>query len=76
MLVITPIGFLMSYIFDLIRLVFQYLLSIVGYIKNSKNLMDMKIKINDNHDEEDKKIGFNKYMVKTDDMAIIALYNS
>lgn len=36
----------------------------------------MKIHIDEKNIEENKIIGFNKYMVKTDDMAVIALYNS
>lgn len=66
----------MSYIFDLIRYVYLYLFRIVGYIQNSKNLEEMKIDIDEKNIEENKIIGFNKYMVKTDDMAVIALYNS
>lgn len=76
LLILTPFGFFMSYIFDLIRFVYLYLFRIVGYIQNSKNLEEMKIDIDEKNIEENKIIGFNKYMVKTDDMAVIALYNS
>lgn len=76
LLILTPFGFFMSYIFDLIRYVYLYLFRIVGYIQNSKNLEEMKIDIDEKNIEENKIIGFNKYMVKTDDMAVIALYNS